>query len=133
MEEIEELVLIETNEIESREKSPLLSQVQSIEDILYMDNRDLDKYLETAIKELPSGIYSVKKMRTRICFKNFPDYDWKDTSILRKIGVNLRFVLFEMIERGEAEVYGTDGAGKNIRYRLLTNEYLRVNHDIELH
>ena len=108
-------------------------KLKSVEDILYMNNKELDDFLTAAIQELPNGIYSVKKMRTRICYRNFPDYDWKDSSLLRKIGVNLRFVLFEMIERGEAEIYDTDGAGKNIRYRLLTNEYLTGKRDIELH
>ena len=108
--------------------------MKSIEDILYTDNEELHDFLEAAIRELPDGIYTVKKMRTRICHKNFPDYDWKDSSLLRKIGVNLRFVLFEMIERGKAEIYDTDGAGKNIRYRLLkTNEYLSANHDKDMH
>lgn len=131
MEEIQEVVCIRN--IEVCEKSFSFSQIRSIEDILYMDNRELDKCLETAIKELPSGIYSVKKMRTRICRKNFPDYDWKDSRILRKIGSNLGNVLSRMIDQKEVRIYNSGGVGRHITYQLRTDLYLNEKRDIESH
>ena len=130
-----EVVPIATNNIELGVKSPLLSQIRSIENVLYMSNKELDDFLEKAVRTLPSGIYPIRKMRRRICRKNFPDYDPDDSLISRKIGVNLRFVLSKMIDRGEVKIYSSVARKGNFSYiiNIKTNEYLSRNRDIEMH